>query len=250
MKKLLLMLLAVASLAFAGAASAQYAATVPQVYVNPTVDCPVVQEDLRAVLSGAYGVDGLSRPVNANGFPVDTAGNCLIDRPVTQVYYARPSPLYVNFLWTYFAYRWMMPVYRPIFTPGVVILRSRPTGFIVPMRTYVVPTVSPRVSGRYVAPTTTVRPGAAVTVRPGAAAVGPTSTVRPGAPAVAAPNPVRPGAAAPAPAAPPRIAPAARAPAASVFNRGPAAAPQRVAPTRIAPSSSGRSTSSGFRRGR
>ncbi len=247
MKKFFLALAAFAALAFSTVSNAQVVGGATQVYVNPNVDCPVLRENLQTVLSGSYGVDALSRPVNANGFPVDVNGNCLINVPVQQVYYAPPSRLYVDFLWTYFAYRWMMPrTYIHIYTPGVVVFHSRPTGVIVPMRSYQVPTVNPRLNGgRYVAP------GAAVTVRPGA--VAPT-TVRPGgyapvAPAAGVGRGAAPVGAAPAPT---RIAPAAGVGAvkASPFQRDSGARAPAAAPKRIAPRSSGTTRSSPFRRGR
>lgn len=247
MKKFLLALAAFAALAFSTVSNAQVVGGATQVYVNQNVDCPVLRENLQTVLSGSYGVDALSRPVNANGFPVDVNGNCLINVPVQQVYYAPPSRLYVDFLWVTFAYHWIMPrTYIHIYTPGVAVYRSRPTGVIVPMRSYQVPTVNPRLNGgRYVAP------GAAVTVRPGA--VAPT-TVRPGGYAPVAPAAGVGRAAPPAVApAPTRIAPAAGVGAvkASPFQRDSGArAPAVVpAPTRIAPRSSG-NRSSPFRRGR
>lgn len=246
MKKFLLALAAFAALAFSTVSNAQVSGVATQVYVNPNVDCPVLRENLQTVLSGSYGVDALSRPVNANGFPVDVNGNCLINVPVQHVYYAQPSRLYVDFLWAAFAYRWMMPrTYIHIYTPGVMVYHSRPTGVLVPMRSYQVPAVNPRLNGgRYVAP------GAAATVRPGAVAPAPT-TVRPGGYAPVAPaagvGRAAPPAAAPAPT---RIAPAAGGVRASPFQRDSGARAPAAAPTRIAPRSSGTTRSSPFRRSR
>ncbi|MBU6455035.1 MAG: hypothetical protein KGS72_24910 [Cyanobacteria bacterium REEB67] len=174
--------LVAASLMFAAAApaNAQYVVTPAQPAYVQGPGCPVAPYDLRNVLSGYYGVDGLQRPLNAQGFPVDVYGNCLTQAPVTEVFNYSPSPFYINFLWLHFGYRYY-------YQPGFVHLWSGP-GVYVNRGYGAIPYGHNRViiQQNYHAPLVTVHPGATTTVRPGYNG-GVTTTVRPGAPAVTAP---------------------------------------------------------------
>jgi hypothetical protein len=211
-------------------ASAQVVVAPVQYYSGP--GCPVAPYNLQNVLSGMYGVDGYSRPVNQFGFPVDIYGNCLTPAPVVEIFNYQPGPGYISFLFSRYGYSYR---YNPLFVhlyfgPGVLIHRSYgaiPAGRRVIIQQNYRSTV-PVHPMRSVGPTTTVAPGATRTVRPGGTptGTGPSQTVRPGVNVSGAPAAVKP----PSAVTPPRAA----APT-STFNRPTAAAPQgSVTPPRAA----------------
>jgi hypothetical protein len=185
--------------------------------------CPVQSAaDLQRIFTGVNGVDGLRRPLNDRGVPVDSSGNCLSTAPVPEVYSAAVDPIYVNVLYSRYHYSYYYnPMYVHVYAAPGVIYRAHtvPTGHVN------VQTVAP--AGRTIAVpagnTTTVRPGA-----PAAHAVAPTpASVAP--PKASAPTATfnRP-AAAPAPTS---VAPPSASAPTTTFNRPTAAhAPASVAP--------------------
>jgi hypothetical protein len=178
-KALAVSTLAVAALAIglsAAPASAQVSVGIgfgvpAPVYYNTAPGCPVSPYDLQDVLSGMYGVDGLGRPVNAYGFPVDVYGNCLTGAPVVEIFNYQPAGVYLDFLWTRYHYRWS---YRPGFVhlysgPGVAVYHNY--GAVPAGHTRVI------IQQNYHAPVRTVTPtGPATTVRPGQYAPPPAAT--------------------------------------------------------------------------
>jgi len=204
--------------------------------------CPVAPYDMQNVLSGMYGVDGLNRPVNQYGFPVDVYGQCLTPAPVGEVFNAQPAPFYINFLWARYHYHW-------IYNPGFVHIYGGP-GVIVHGGYGAIPYGHTNVIIQHNYHYNTVPVGPSVTVRPGYNAA-PTTTVRPGGGYVPPATTVRPGGyAPPAAQAPSTYTPPRAAGAPSAFNRPTVApsAPARQAPSTFTPSRSSGSSSSFVRR--
>jgi|GEM_PF-5692762 len=142
--------------------------------------CPVQSDtEMQRIFSGVNGVDGMSRPLNNHGVPVDTNGNCLSTAPVPEVYAAPVSQAYVSVLATryHYSYVWV-PTYVHVYTaPGiiyrqnmaptgrVIVQTTRPAGTTVTVPVGATQTVRPGPATT----NTTVTPGAAKTVTPGAA---------------------------------------------------------------------------------
>ena len=150
---------------------------VPQV---AALGCPVAtSSEMQRIFTGINGVDGLRRPLNDHGVPVDVNGNCLSTAPVPEVYSAAVAPAYISILSSRFYYHYY-------YNPGYVHVYAGP-GIVY--RAHVVPTG--HVTLQTAAPShgVTVPAGGATTVRPGAAA--PTA-----APAAVHPTSVTPGRAA------------------------------------------------------
>ena len=149
---------------------------VPQV---AALGCPVAtSSEMQRIFTGINGVDGLRRPLNDHGVPVDVNGNCLSTAPVPEVYSAAVAPAYISILSSRFYYHYY-------YNPGYVHVYAGP-GIVY--RAHVVPTG--HVTLQTAAPShgVTVPAGGATTVRPGASvapAAGPATTVRPGAPMAA-----------------------------------------------------------------
>jgi len=169
-----------------------------------SLGCPVNSDsEMQRIFSGVNGVDGMRRPLNDHGVPVDVNGNCLSTAPVPEVFSAAVDPVYVGVLQTRYHYVY---VYNPTVVhvysaPGVMYRTTVPTGKVIlqttapaGVRTTVaVPagnTTTVRPGAPAAATTTTVAPGATTTVRPGAPAAATTTTVAPGAAST-----VKPGAA-------------------------------------------------------
>jgi hypothetical protein len=167
---------------------------VPQV---AALGCPVAtSSEMQRVFTGINGVDGLRRPLNDHGVPVDVNGNCLSTAPVPEVYSAAVAPAYISILSSRFYYHYYYnPGYVHVYAGPGIVYRAH----VVPTGHVTLQTAAP--SGHSV----TVPAGGATTVRPGASAApaaGPATTVRPGAaaptaaPAAVHPTSVTPGRAA------------------------------------------------------
>jgi hypothetical protein len=212
----LLGLAATAALVLLSACDNKPAPLPPQV---TELGCPVESGiEMQNIFRGAYGVDGVSRPLNSHGVPVDTEGNCLSTAPVPEVFSAPIAPAYVTVLQSRYHYVYAYdPVFVHVYSSPTVIYHvgARPTGKVI------LQTTAP--ANVHV----TVPAGSSQTVRPGAPAATTQTTVAPGATTT-----VKPGAA-PAATAPAAVTPPKADSPTTTFNRPAAAAP--AAPAAVTP---------------
>lgn len=147
-----------------------------QVAQLPELGCPVYDSvQMQRIFRGVYGVDGMSRPLNDHGVPVDVNGYCLTSYPVTEVYNAPVAAPYQTLLFN----RWH---YTYFYNPAIIVAPVMPGLYVHPMGVMpggrvMIQTTRPALGGVTTGGAYgTVRPGVNTTVAPGGV-----GTVRPGA---------------------------------------------------------------------